>query len=198
MKSWWERQSKLSNFNLNFTYFWPCIWFRVGSDFAGTKTYSTVCNDQNALLKTRTLKIDIKDNQSKICCRTTTVSFNVHNKDAVFLNENNVIDSGTHTRIILRPKITTTDESLRKYDPKMWVRKTESMETYKIIFYLMFHRSFRRNCYFSDEKRLKFYTKYSRSYCLDERFSNFMQKYCDCAPFYSPREWKFVLFNIIF
>lgn len=46
----------------------------------------------------------------------------------------------------------------------------------------------RRNCYFSDEKRLRFFNKYSNENCNTECRSNASLEICGCIPFYSIRE----------
>ena len=44
----------------------------------------------------------------------------------------------------------------------------------------------RRGCYFTDEFPLKYYHEYSRSSCVIECESEFINRECQCTPYYSP------------
>lgn len=59
--------------------------------------------------------------------------------------------------------------------------------------FLKFQHVFSRNCYFSDEKSLKYYSRYSQNYCLQELKSIVMQKSCGCVDFHLPREYSKIL-----
>ena len=75
-----------------------------------------------------------------------------------------LFENGKATDVILRPKITTTDESLRRFSPKY------------------------RNCYFEGEKKLKYFTKYSKHNCLDECWSDLSFDVYGCVRFYLIRK----------
>lgn len=51
---------------------------------------------------------------------------------------------------------------------------------------------FRRNCYFEDEKKLKYFNKYSKIDCLEECLSDLYYELCRCVPYYTVRKsWMF-------
>lgn len=70
---------------------------------------------------------------------------------------------GSKTSIVLTGKSYRTDENLRSYPPKV------------------------RNCYFDGERKLQFFKSYSKAQCQFECVANSTLKYCNCVPFWYPR-----------
>lgn len=78
------------------------------------------------------------------------------------------ISPDTHYTIWVKPEVTSTSADLRKYKPQ------------------------KRNCYFSDEKHLKFYKIYTKQNCIIECIVNYTLQKCGCGPFYMPREFVYL------
>jgi acid-sensing ion channel, other len=76
-----------------------------------------------------------------------------------------IIDThfGTDVDVLITPEIIRTDEALRSYEPK------------------------KRDCYFEDERKLKFFKDYTKRNCEFECFAgaNFRS---ECKPFFVPRD----------
>lgn len=66
---------------------------------------------------------------------------------------------GTSMDVIISPSVIRTDESLRSFSPE------------------------RRHCYFDDERKLRFYQKYTKNNCEMECLSNHTFVFCNCIPF---------------
>lgn len=66
--------------------------------------------------------------------------------------------------IDLRPSVTVSDDSIRKYSPE------------------------KRKCYFSDERNLFFFKKYTYTNCKFECLVNATREHCGCAMIYMPRK----------
>lgn len=64
--------------------------------------------------------------------------------------------------VTIKPTITTTSNGLRSYDPNL------------------------RQCYFNDERRLRFFKVYSKNNCELECLANFTKKVCQCVKFSMP------------
>ena len=77
------------------------------------------------------------------------------------------VERGKTFDFVLQPKITTTDESLRRFSPK------------------------ERNCYFEDERKLKYFLKYTKNKCEEECWSDLSFEICGCVEFYGIRELMF-------
>lgn len=94
--------------------------------------------------------------------------------------------------ISVNPQVIKTDEDLKVYPPDVYVQQ-------KIIFFLQisifyfFHSfffiitTFRRQCYFSEEKTLQFFKEYTKPNCDFECLTNYTLKKCDCVRFSMPR-----------
>jgi amiloride-sensitive sodium channel len=54
--------------------------------------------------------------------------------------------------------------------------------------------NFRRQCYFPDERQLKFFQMYTKSNCEFECLTNLTLRYCNCSTFYMP---SWVIFSKI-
>lgn len=66
--------------------------------------------------------------------------------------------------VTVKPDMMTTSVGLRGYDPK------------------------RRSCYFSEEKHLRFYKKYTQQNCDVECLTNVTLRKCGCVAYHMPRE----------
>ncbi|KAG5873444.1 hypothetical protein JTB14_024866 [Gonioctena quinquepunctata] len=65
---------------------------------------------------------------------------------------------------VVQPRLMTTSEAVEKYSPH------------------------KRECYFTTEKKLKYFKYYSPSNCKLECLTNYTAKNCGCVNFYMPRE----------
>lgn len=74
-------------------------------------------------------------------------------------------------QISIRPKLVTTSETLRSYNPKQ------------------------RQCFFTNERRLRFFRIYTQNNCESECLASFTQKECGCVKFSMPS--KTVQFSIL-
>ncbi|CAH2008358.1 unnamed protein product [Acanthoscelides obtectus] len=63
----------------------------------------------------------------------------------------------------VQPKMTKTSQQVRKYNPV------------------------KRECYFSNEKYLRYFKQYTSSNCRQECYANYTSTVCGCAQFYMPR-----------
>nr|XP_015839363.1 PREDICTED: pickpocket protein 28-like isoform X2 [Tribolium castaneum] len=74
------------------------------------------------------------------------------------------IDNEKIYKFEIKPEATITDSSLKNYEPH------------------------RRKCFYSDERRLKFFKIYTKQNCDIECLANFTLKSCGCVPYYMPFE----------
>ncbi|KAG5875019.1 hypothetical protein JTB14_033034 [Gonioctena quinquepunctata] len=65
---------------------------------------------------------------------------------------------------VVQPRLMTTSDAVKKYSPH------------------------KRECYFTTEKKLKYFKYYSPSNCKLECLTNYTAKNCGCVNFYMPRE----------
>lgn len=108
---------------------------RVGQDFVDGQVYTADCKDQSAIFETKSLNVNVQDRyDEKSCCSTTYGFLVVNNLHEYFSEKKTYLLLNTNTRVILRPKITTTDESLRRFSPKLWVEELESWTNNWIFF----------------------------------------------------------------
>lgn len=68
-----------------------------------------------------------------------------------------------YTKIAIKTKLTETSQKLRAYTP------------------------YQRQCFFSDERQLRFYRNYTQSNCEAECLANFTKIECGCVAFFMPR-----------
>lgn len=52
----------------------------------------------------------------------------------------------------------------------------------------------KRKCYFADEKKLDYYSNYTRSNCILECTLKFIKGICGCLPYYYPSKAPFLPF----
>lgn len=74
------------------------------------------------------------------------------------------ISPGQHLLIAIKPKMVTTSYDLRKYDPD------------------------KRGCYFSTERKLRFFKQYNQQKCEIECLANFTKNECSCVQFWMPSD----------
>lgn len=82
------------------------------------------------------------------------------------------LSPGKETRVIITPHITDADDSIQKIAPKI------------------------RQCYFLNEKRLRYYRTYTQRNCKLECEANFTLLECHCMRYYMPGK-KNLLFLLI-
>ena len=122
------------------------------------------CKNAEQLEKRKSFQIEVHDDRLE-GCMSLLGSFTISSARIFPLDTHVFLEVNKATDVILRPKITTTDESLRRFNP------TD------------------RNCYFEDEKKLKYFTKYSKNNCLDECWSDLSFDICGCVHYYLIRKF---------
>ena len=123
------------------------------------KTSVTVqCRTKILNERRNSLSIELFDHQHKICNHFLG-NVRIHSPKELPPTWNQFFFVYQATDFVLRPKITTTDESLRSYRPED------------------------RNCFFENEKELKYFTTYTQGNCMHECYSNFTFKICQCVDF---------------
>ena len=96
----------------------------------------------------------------------------IHRPDELQLDRNWVLLYGSKSvEIILKPKIISSDESLRRLRPEI------------------------RNCYFKDERQLKYFKIYTKKNCLDECRSDLTFEICECVNFNDARKLDFSIIS---
>ncbi|XP_072758970.1 pickpocket protein 28 isoform X2 [Anoplolepis gracilipes] len=73
------------------------------------------------------------------------------------------ITPGEETRVIIRPRISTANPSIISIPQK------------------------KRKCFFTAERKLRYYRTYTQRNCILECEANFTQKICDCVQYYMPK-----------
>lgn len=76
--------------------------------------------------------------------------------------------------IAVKPKVITTSEGLRSYTPNQ------------------------RQCYYSSERRLRFFKIYTQNNCEAECLANFTSLECGCVKFHMPSEFSMYSIQSIF
>lgn len=94
------------------------IFFRVSLDFFESQTITSKCKDQILISKAKTFTIDSNE-KYVVSCSSHTVSLKIHGPDDFSSSNFFDVRNFAFTRILLNPKITTTDDALRKYSPNM-------------------------------------------------------------------------------
>jgi acid-sensing ion channel, other len=84
------------------------------------------------------------------------------NEILTHISLSNVLYFETQKVVTFSAKSKRMDEGLRKFSPQ------------------------NRECYFQDERKLKFFNSYTRSNCMYECFTNYTLKLCDCVAFVLP------------
>ena len=119
---------------------------------------STSAGDKDGL--TVTIKRNYNITRSQICHDN---GFIVHANDELpvkfEITDICEYEFGTSMEVIISPSVIKTDESLRSFSPES------------------------RHCYFDDERKLRFYKKYTKNNCEMECLSNHTLKTCECIPF---------------
>ena len=152
-----------------------CIFFRVSEDFIYENnivlrsSYKNASNLMKSPLSASAKENDglilkIKRNndilKEDICLEN---SFIVHGHDEsplkFHITDACEYEFGTSMDVIITPVVIKTEENLRSFTPE------------------------RRHCYFDDERKLKYYKKYSKTKCEMECVSNYTFKICHCIPY---------------
>jgi hypothetical protein len=110
------------------------------------------------------LQIALRDNynisESLFVCQYN--KFSVHSPNQ-FAQEGHTFNYGHSLDILIIPDITQTDDSLKSTPPNI------------------------RNCFFEDERKLKYFKAYTKAACELECKSYLIYDYCNCIPFFLPR-----------
>lgn len=93
-----------------------------------------------------------------------TILFHMPNEIPTPFHRPQYVELQKYKKFELTGKVFKVDESMRNYSPR------------------------RRECYYSDEKSLKFFKVYTKAQCNFECLSNQMLKKCGCVKFSMPRE----------
>lgn len=78
-----------------------------------------------------------------------------------------LITPGEETRIIVTPRISTASRSILSIPQR------------------------KRKCFFTSERKLRYYRTYTQRNCILECEANFTQEICHCVPHYMPSEMPF-------
>ncbi|XP_029173329.1 pickpocket protein 28-like [Nylanderia fulva] len=76
------------------------------------------------------------------------------------------ITPGEETRVIIRPRISTASKTIKSIPKK------------------------KRKCFFTTERKLRYYRTYTQRNCILECEANFTQQICDCVQYYMPKSAK--------
>lgn len=96
---------------------------RVSPDFLDYRTITSEC-DESFASSLKTFEIDMYAELERTCDNRDG-SFRIHQPEAFSSGEFFELRHFSFTRILLDPKITTTDNALRKYSPEMYVQIRE-------------------------------------------------------------------------
>jgi acid-sensing ion channel, other len=174
--------SNLLNYHINnLILIWVSVVFRISDDFINNRVI-TINHPNNKPLKTSIfdyplnstayqdgLTFLLKPNEKSNYYGTCKFwSFTVHSPFELASSydvDTEIIDThfGTDVDVLITPEFIRTDEALRSYEPK------------------------KRDCYFEDERKLKFFKVYTKQNCEFECFAgaNFET---NCKPFHVPRD----------
>lgn len=130
--------------------------------------------------------------ENEFLCKTRDGGLKIHNPEVWLSGSFFEFRLFSFTRIFLNPKIITTSDALRKYSPKMWVQFKFVMNFENRYFPIS------RNCYFSDEGPLTYFTKYSVDSCRHECRSKMALKACNCIPISTIRKSVNIILKILF
>lgn len=105
---------------------------------------------------------NIAENFNSMCTNKDGFKVMLHSPQSYPRISSHYIDipADSITMIAITPVVITTDEDLRKYDPKV------------------------RHCYFDNERKLKFFKRYSQSNCEFECYVQRLFRTCGCVAFY--------------
>ena len=121
------------------------------------------CKNRQKPGRRKSLTIEIHDYQSQKC-HSEIGTINIANH-RVFNEKFNIhLQPSFLTEIVIKPIIETTEESLKRFSPQQ------------------------RNCFFEDEKKLKYFSKYNHDDCVLECRNNFIFDICGCVRFTQPRK----------
>lgn len=81
-----------------------------------------------------------------------------------------VVQENTSSYVAITPHVTTTSDNLRSF----------------------VYNPMRRQCFFDDERNLKFFKTYTQSNCELECLANKTLAACGCVKFSSPREYELI------
>ena len=141
--------------------------FRIAFDFLDKNPVTVNCKNEKRLRSKKSLTIEVLNHQNKSCLNPFGTVM-IHRPDELQSDRKHVFLHETKSaKIILRPKITTTDESLRRLRPEI------------------------RTCYFKDERKLKYFKIYTKKNCLDECHSDLTFEICECVNYHDARKLNF-------
>lgn len=92
-------------------------FFSVSSDFSKVKKFVGRCRSDKVILQSHTLNIELQTYR-KDYCKHIFGSIDVRNHIEFAFEPKQHVDASLSTSIIVRPVITSTDESLRKFSPQ--------------------------------------------------------------------------------
>lgn len=98
-------------------------------------------------------------------CPGRVFQFNLHLPNEIpFVNNVRFYPNmSAYTQVFLEAKSIKRSKNLKKYSPEI------------------------RQCFFSDEKKLKYFKSYTKAHCDTECLTNYTLKFCGCVKFYMPR-----------
>ena len=137
---------------------------RVSSHFWIRDSISVDCKHTSEIKARKSFSLNLFDYQD-IKCKNFVGSLSINRPGAMPSIPFHGLPAFASSIFIVKPRITTTEESLRRFSSKD------------------------RNCYFDDERKLKYFEKYTRNNCEEECLSNLFLELCQCVAFYHIREF---------
>lgn len=93
---------------------------RVSLDFLGPQTITSQCKDKISASKVKTFTVETNDYHKLVCHNDEGASSaSIHNAFEFSSSHFFDLQHAILLRVLVNPKITTTDDALRKYNPKM-------------------------------------------------------------------------------
>lgn len=158
--------------------------FSVSKDFLSNDRIHINCSDRDIGISKKRLTIDSVDELNQYC-RNWFYSVIVQESTSFPASTKLKLSRASSVKYILKPKIYTTDEALRKISPTKRVDQILRIWHGKFIILLFFYR---RDCIFEDERKLKYFNKYTKENCIQECKVNATIHICDCVPYFYIRE----------
>lgn len=91
---------------------------RLSGDFVDKHKIKVQCRQPEALLQSKTLKMNFRIRGSEKCLQNIG-HLTIHEPDTFRFYKSVEFNDKIFTNVVLKPHIATADESLRKYSPKV-------------------------------------------------------------------------------
>lgn len=94
------------------------INFSLSEDHSSNKTVDVNCKSSHAKNFVRSFSLELADRKHRNPCQSKLGFITIHNKNEILNFTQFTLQTGKGQRFLLKPKITTTDESLRSVSAK--------------------------------------------------------------------------------